>query len=96
MERTPPIFANKDWHSRFCENYTHVHPKTIPNMHVKTEKGQGIVGGLVQDEGMQLALGELSTAATLIALYVSRYADLDDLFQELNQAVKSADEETPN
>ena len=83
------MYLDKDWYSKFCENYTHVHPKTRPNLHVQTSRGQGGVGGFVQQEGMKVAIGELTNVITPTAMYIGKYADFDDLIEELGQTINS-------
>ena len=43
-----PMYADQDWYSKFCENYTHVHPGTRPNVHNKQALAHA--GGCVQEE----------------------------------------------
>ena len=75
------MLADQDWYSKFCEDYTHVHPGTRPNVH--NEQGLAHAGGFVQEEGLKFSIGELTNFCTSIALFVSKYTDLDDLFKEL-------------
>ena len=44
-------FADKDWYSKFCEDYSHVHPGTKPNAY--NVHKQGIAGGCFQEEGIK-------------------------------------------
>lgn len=83
------ICADQDWYSKFCESYTHVHPGTKPNMHNNTE--QGYVGGMVQDVGITNSIGELTTIAAHVAMLVSKYAELDDVFDELVDEINRGD-----
>lgn len=81
----PLLFANKDWYQRFCEDYTHVHPDTM--LHHTEESGRSVVGGIVDEEGMKEAIGELTGVSAHIAMIVSRFADLDDMLEELSKEV---------
>ena len=81
------LYADKDWYSKFCEDYTHVHPGTRPNTH--NEQGQAHAGGVFQEEGLKFAIDELANLCALIALIISKHADLDDLFEELCGSISS-------
>ena len=85
------LYANQDWYSKFCEEYTHVHPGTKPNVH--NEQGQGHAGGHVQDKGLKYSLSELTDVCAYIALFASQYGRLNDLFKELREAVGKLREE---
>ena len=84
------LYADKEWYSRFCEDYTHVHPGTKPNVH--NEQAQGHTGGAVQEEGLRVSIVELTNVCTFIALFVSQYGGLDDLFKELREALDAIGE----
>ena len=60
-----PMYADKDWYSKFCEDYTHVHPRTRPNVH--NEQSIAYVGGFFQEEGLKYSIGELTTVCAYIA-----------------------------
>lgn len=83
------LFANKDWYSKFCEDYTHVHPKTKPNAHGDSD--QSHIGGFIQEEGMKFSVNELTNVCAHIAMLVSKYFDLDDMFDELCEAIRNSD-----
>ncbi len=72
------LLADEDWYSRFCETYTHVTPKTRPNMH--NASGQGYAGGVYQPEGLKNTLGELATVLGSVSLIICRYFKFSDLF----------------
>lgn len=80
-------YASDAWYSKFCEDYTHVHPDTMPNFDV--ESGRSHVGGFVQVENMAEAISELSVVTCHIAMIASKFADLDDMFDELAEMVDS-------
>ncbi len=84
------LYANQDWYSKFCEDYTHVHPGTKPNVH--NEQGQGHSGGRIQDEGLKFSIDELTSVCTYIALFASQYGGLNDLFKELRKAMDAWEE----
>lgn len=84
------LYADQEWYSRFCEDYTHVHPGTKPNVH--NEQAQGHAGGFVQEEGLRVSIVELTNVCTFIALFVSQYGSLDDLFKELREALDAIGE----
>ncbi len=94
LERHEPtlLLANDDWYSRFCETYTHVTPKTKPNMH--NAGGQGYAGGVYQPEGLKNTLGELATVLGSVSLIVCRYFKFSDLFEEVSSIVGTADNES--
>ena len=80
------MYADQDWYSKFCEDYTHVHPGTRPNVH--NEQSIAYVGGFFQKEGLKYSIGELTTVCTYIAMFMSSYGDLGDLFKELREALR--------
>jgi hypothetical protein len=75
------LCVDKDWYSSFCEKYTHVHAGTKPNMH--NQNKEAYVGGRFQMDGLIFSIGELFKVTTHIAALISKYAELDDLFDEL-------------
>jgi hypothetical protein len=79
------LIANDDWYAEFCEKYTHVTPQTRPNLHAAT--GQAHVGGEHDTEEIQRVLGELSTIVGSVAMIACKYADLDDLFDDIVRIV---------
>lgn len=87
LEKHEPslMCASKDWYSYFCETYTHAHPNTKPNMH--NENDQSHVGGIVQEKGLRKSVGELTNICVHLSMIVGKYADLDDLFVELSEAI---------
>ena len=86
----PLIFARKHWYQRFCEDYTHVHPDTT--LHHSEETGRSVVGGTVDEERMKEVIGELTGVSSHIAMIVSRFADLDDMLDELSSEVDRVSE----
>lgn len=82
------MYADRDWYSQLCENYTHVHPGTAPNLHNKTN--QAYVGGIFQEDGLWKAIGELATVLSFLSMIISRYFKFDDLFELLNSQIKGA------
>lgn len=84
------MYANQDWYSKFCEDNTHVHPETKPNVH--NEQGQAHASGRIQDEGIRLSIGELTNVCTYIALFASQYGGLQDLFEELKETIEAVEE----
>ena len=81
-----PLYADRDWYAKFCEDYTHVHPGTRPNVHNK--QNAAFVGGVFQEEGLKYSIGELTNVCTHIAMFMSKYGGLDDLFNELCEALE--------
>ena len=79
--------ADQNWYTRFCENYTHVHPGTKPNVH--NPDGKAYVGGIVQHDGIKLAIDELTNVITHLAMFVSKYTQMDDLFSEIRALIRS-------
>jgi hypothetical protein len=94
LERQEPtlLLADADWYSRFCETYTHVTPKTKPNMH--NSVGQGYAGGAYQPDGLRNTLGELATVLGSVSLIVCRYFKFFDLFEEISTIVGTGDKES--
>jgi hypothetical protein len=90
LERQQPVLvlATEDWYARFCEEYTHVTPRTRPNMH--NANGQAHVGGVYQEEGLTTTLGELATVLASVAMLVCGYFKLNDLLAEITAIVKAA------
>lgn len=80
-------FADKDWYSKFCEDYSHVHPGTKPNAY--NVHKQGNAGGCFQEEGIKKSIDELVNVCAHIAIIVSKYAELDDLRKILVDMVKN-------
>ncbi|MBF56202.1 hypothetical protein KF947_15100 [Halomonas sp. FeN2] len=79
------LCADKDWYSNFCESYTHVHPGTKPNAH--NENNNGYVGGVVQNQGLNNSVGELATVVAHLAIMVSEYTKMEDMFSALCEAI---------
>ena len=73
------IHADKDWYSKFCEDYTHVNPKTTPNNH---DGLNGHVGGKFQSEGIKYALAELTNLSILISIIAAKTADMEDMLEQ--------------
>ena len=94
LERQGPTLlpANDDWYGRFCETYTHVTPKTKPNMH--NAAGRAYAGGVYQPEGLKNALGELATVLGSVSLIVCQYFKFSDLFDDISAIVGTADNES--
>lgn len=75
------VLADKDWYSRFCEEFTHVNPQTSPNSH--NEINRPCIGPVFQKSGMQQCISELSRVLFFIALPVCGYFELTDVWDEL-------------
>jgi hypothetical protein len=84
-------FADRDWYSQFCENYTHVHPGTRPNVH--NDSDQAFVGGVVQEAGLEHAITEIANVTAHLALLVATYVEFDDLFEELACQIGSTEQQ---
>lgn len=95
LERQEPtlLLANDDWYGRFCETYTHVTPKTKPNMH--NAQGQAYAGGVYEPEGLKNTLGEPASVLGSVSLIVCQYFKLSDLFDEISALVGAADYSSP-
>ena len=79
------LFADRDWYSRLSEEYIHVHPGTRPNVH--NDQARANAGGSVQEEGFRTVIRELTLVCSFIALFVSQYGGLKDLFGNLTEAL---------
>lgn len=91
-----PIYADDDWYSNLCEEYTHVHPGTRPNMH--NDVAVPTVGSLYQASGLEKSIGELATGLGFTAMLICKYFEFDDLFDEITRHVecsKRTDPELP-
>jgi hypothetical protein len=86
------LIADEDWYSRFCETYTHVTPRTRPNMH--NAGRQAYAGGVCQPEGLKNTLGELATVLGSVSLIVCEYFKFSDLFEKISALVESAGDES--
>lgn len=82
--KNEPMYADKDWYSSLCEDYTHFHSRTIPNNH---DEKSGNIGGVVQDEGMKKAIYELTNLSVHIALLIGNYTQMRDMLEELEKAI---------
>jgi hypothetical protein len=80
------FYANRDWYSRFCEDFTHVTPSTKPNVH--NIKKQAFTGGVVQEDGLEFALTEIVSLTVNTAIMVGRFGELNDMIEELDIAMK--------
>ena len=67
-----------------------MHPATKPNVH--NVQGQGHASGRIQDEGLKFSIGELTNVCTYTALFASQYGGLQDLFEELSEAIDAIEE----
>ncbi len=79
------MYADKDWYSSLCENYTHVNAGTKPNAH--NDKSLPHAGGVLQPAGLERSLDELVAVLGFVAMPICRYFNFDDLFEELTAAV---------
>ena len=84
---TAPMYFDKDWYSLLCDKYTHVSPRTRPNLH--NDEGLPHVGGALQPAGVADSVSELATVLGCVAMVICKYFDFDDLFGELRTAVAS-------
>lgn len=80
------VLMDKEWYSDLCEGYTHVTPETKPNNF--NEEKRNIVGGVVQDKGVQCAIEQLTSLVSMVALFYCRYFELDDLFDAIVSEAK--------
>lgn len=77
------MLANQDWYSTLSEDYIHPTPNTKPNMHNK--KDIAVAGGVIQEQGAQVAIRNLAYITGPTALIVCAYFKFDDLLQELKK-----------
>lgn len=78
-------FVDKDWYSKFCEEFTHVNPNTKPNSHNDIELG--IVGGVFQEKGLEYSLGQLATLLGRTGIMICAYFNFDDLLAEIDSYI---------
>jgi len=69
-------FMDEEWYSELCEKYVHVSTRTMPNFH---NDKTPIVGGVFQERGQKESLDSLSSILTMLAMFVCRYFEYDDL-----------------
>ena len=79
-------YADRDWYSRFCRDFTHINPEVRPNAH--NSHGMVYAGGFVQEDGLKTAINELTNLCTMITIITSKSLGQDDLFHEMLEAVK--------
>jgi len=84
------VIASSEWYSDFCEKYTHVTPQTRPNPH--TSDGNGSVGGIHDANGLRKVIDELTPMVASVSILVCKYADLDDLHDEIVRIVRRIDD----
>jgi hypothetical protein len=82
-EKGGMMLANQDWYSTLSEDYIHPTPNTKPNMHNK--KDIAVAGGVIQEQGAQVAIRNLAYITGPTALIVCAYFKFDDLLQELKK-----------
>lgn len=81
------MITDEDWYSDLCEKYTHVSPFTRPNMH---NESTAMVGGVYQDKGLEESLDKLSSILCATSLFVCRYFNFDDLFEEICNCLETS------
>jgi hypothetical protein len=86
------IIADYDWYTELCEKYTHVTPQTRPNLH--TSSGLAHVGGIHDPDSLQKVLSELTKIVTAATMFVCKYADLDDMLEDIVRIINSIASET--
>ena len=60
------------------------------------DANQPYVGGVFQANGYSSTLGELATVLVAVSLYISKYFDFDDLFEELTEIIRDSDKDAEN
>jgi hypothetical protein len=86
-----PFVVDKDWYSKFCEEYTHITPNTKPNLH--NDVDLGIVGGVFQKRGFEYSLDQLATLLYVTGAMICAYFDFDDLLAEMKSYLSDAETE---
>jgi hypothetical protein len=84
-----PFVVDKDWYSKFCEEYTHVTPNTKPNLH--NDIDLGIVGGVFQEKGLEYSLGQLATLLGITGMMICAYFNFDDLLAEMDSFISDVE-----
>ena len=85
-KRPALLIASDDWYSDFCEKYTHVTPRTRPNLHAAS--GQAHVGGIYDSAELRRVITEIATIVGPVAMIVCRYVNFDDLFDDIKKIVR--------
>lgn len=65
---------------------THITPGTKPNNFNTADRN--IVGGYVQDKGLETALTQLTSIVSMVALFYCKYFEFDDLFELIVKLAK--------
>lgn len=84
------LLMDEQWYSNLCAAYTHITPATKPNNF--NSEHRNIVGGLIQAEGLDSALNQLTTLVSMVALFYCKYFELDDFFELIANRVQSENE----
>jgi hypothetical protein len=82
-----PLPADDEWYGRYCENYTHVSPKTRPGSHGRD--GKDWVGPVYQPNGMSNTIKELVMFLSIVAMMICAFFKFEDLMQELDKLTKA-------
>jgi hypothetical protein len=64
--------------------YRLIYAGRLPIVH--NEENKAYAGGVVQDKGLNNSVGELATVSAHLALLVSKYAKMDDMFSMLSES----------
>jgi hypothetical protein len=83
-----PFVVDKDWYSKFCEEYTHITPNTKPNLHNNVDLG--IVGGVFQKKGFEYSLDQLATLLCVTGMMICAYFNFDDLLAEMESYISDS------
>ena len=81
LAKSGNVLMDDQWYSDLCESYTHVTPFTRPNSF--NEENRSIVGGIVQQKGIENSVEQLTNVVAMVALYYCRYFKLDDYFDRI-------------
>jgi hypothetical protein len=79
LEKAKRPFYKETWYGDLSEMYVHITPDMSPNNHA----GQAMVGGIVQKDGADKVLEELSVLLFNIATMGCRFRGYEDMVDEL-------------
>lgn len=79
-------YADGDWYSRFCREFTHINPDVKPNAH--NSHGMVYAGGFVQEDGLKTAVEELTNLCAIITIIACKSMGQDDMCREIIETVK--------
>ena len=78
LEQSGITLMDKEWYAKLCESYVHVAPHAKINNF--NEDDRNLCGGIVQRNGVEACLDQLTTIVSMISLFYCREFELNDYF----------------